>query len=53
MPTLYWLTRDKDIRTALSVPYRLLEEVSSFSTGVLDVGNNIHAENVADNLQKL
>ena len=24
MPTLHWLTRDKDIRTAARVPYRVL-----------------------------
>ena len=26
MPTLHWLTRDEDLRTAARVPYRLLEE---------------------------
>ena len=33
MPTLNWLTRDADIRTAQNVPYRLLEEAPELSAG--------------------
>lgn len=39
MPTLQWLTRDEDIRTASRVPYRLLEEARDLSSGELDAGN--------------
>ena len=39
MPTLHWLTRDKDIRAAASVPYRLLKETSELSAGDADAGN--------------
>lgn len=31
MPTLDWLTRNNDLRTADKVPYRLLEEVPALS----------------------
>ena len=33
MPTLHWLTRDEDLRTASRVPYRLLEEAPNLSAG--------------------
>ena len=39
MPTLNWLTRDKDIRAAAGVPYRLLGEVSELSAGDASAGN--------------
>ena len=39
MPILHWLTRDEDIRAATRMPYRLLEEVSDFSSGDTDVDN--------------
>ena len=50
MPTLHWLTRDKDIRAAASVPYRLLGEVSGMSEGGADVGNMLIQ---GDNLETL
>ena len=49
MPTLNWLTRDEDVRAASRVPYRLLEEVPSLSTGnpnsqnILIQGDNLEA----------
>ena len=39
MPTLHWLTRDEDLRTASRVPYRLLEEAPELSAGEPDTGN--------------
>ena len=30
MPTLHWLTRDEDLRTASRVSYRLLEEAPTY-----------------------
>ena len=50
MPTLHWLTRDKDIRAAASVPYRLLGEVSDMSAGDADVSNMLIQ---GDNLEAL
>ena len=50
MPTLHWLTRDKDIRAAASVPYRLLQETSGLSEGVADAGNMLIQ---GDNLEAL
>ncbi|MDE0157280.1 MAG: site-specific DNA-methyltransferase [Gammaproteobacteria bacterium] len=50
MPTLHWLTRDKDIRAAASVPYRLLGEASEFSAGNMDAGNMLIQ---GDNLEAL
>ena len=50
MPTLQWLTRDKDIRSAASVPYRLLGEVSELSIGEPDSGNMLIQ---GDNLEAL
>ena len=50
MPTLHWLTRDEDLRTASRVPYRLLEEVSDLSAGEPDTGNMLIQ---GDNLEAL
>ena len=50
MPTLHWLTRDKDIRVGASVPYRLLEEASELSAGEADNGNLLLQ---GDNLEAL
>ena len=50
MPTLHWLTRDKDIRSAASVPYRLLQETSGLSAGEADAGNVLIQ---GDNLEAL
>lgn len=50
MPTLHWLTRDKDIRAAPSVPYRLLQETPGLSAGEADTGNMLIQ---GDNLEAL
>ncbi|MCY4211787.1 MAG: site-specific DNA-methyltransferase [Gammaproteobacteria bacterium] len=50
MPTLHWLTRDKDIRAAASVPYRLLREASELSAGEASTGNMLIQ---GDNLEAL
>jgi adenine-specific DNA-methyltransferase len=50
MPTLHWLTRDKDSQTASLVPYRLLEEVSSLGAGDSNTGNVLIQ---GDNLEAL
>lgn len=50
MPILNWLTRDEDIRTAQSVPYRLLEEVPVLSAGDGGAGNMLIQ---GDNLEAL
>ena len=50
MPTLHWLTRDKDIRAASDVPYRLLEEAPELSAGESDAGNMLIQ---GDNLEAL
>ena len=50
MPTLQWLTRDKDIRAAASVPYRLLQETSGLSAGEANAGNILIQ---GDNLEAL
>ena len=39
MPILHWLTRDDDIRSSRDIPLRLLETVSSLSSGNLDAEN--------------
>ena len=47
MPTLNWLTRDEDIRTAQKAPYRLLEEAPGLSAGERDTGDMlIHGDNL-------
>ncbi|MDD9857420.1 MAG: site-specific DNA-methyltransferase, partial [Gammaproteobacteria bacterium] len=51
MPTLTWLTRDRDIKAAADVPYRLLEAVPELDGGgdddrsenLLIQGDNLHA----------
>ena len=50
MPILHWLTRDKDICAAASVPYRLLQEPSRLSAGEADAGNMLIQ---GDNLEAL
>ena len=50
MPTLHWLTRDEDLRTASRVPYRLLEEAPDLSAGELDTGDMLIQ---GDNLEAL
>ena len=50
MPTLNWLTRDKDIGAAASVPYRLLGEATELSAGEADTGNMLIQ---GDNLEAL
>ena len=39
MPTLHWLTRDEDLRTAFRMLCRLLEEAPALSVGEPDTGN--------------
>ena len=51
MPTLHWLTRDDDIRTAGRAPYRLLEEVSELSAGDDGEAGNMLIQ--GDNLEVL
>ena len=50
MPTLHWLTRDEDLRTAARVPYRLLEEAPDLSAGEAEAGNMLIQ---GDNLEAL
>ncbi|MDE0155014.1 MAG: DNA methyltransferase, partial [Gammaproteobacteria bacterium] len=50
MPTLHWMTRDKDIRTAASVPHRLLREATDMSAGGADADNMLIQ---GDNLEAL
>ena len=50
MPTLHWLARDEDLRTASRVPYRLLEEAPDLSAGEPDTGNILIQ---GDNLEAL
>ena len=50
MPILHWLTQDKDICAAASVPYRLLQEPSRLSAGEADAGNMLIQ---GDNLEAL
>ena len=50
MPTLHWLTRDEDLRTAARVPYRLLEEAPDLSAGEAGAGNMLIQ---GDNLEAL
>ena len=53
MPTLNWLTRDKDIGGAASVPYRLLGEATELSTGEPDTGNMLIQGNNLEALKAL
>jgi len=50
MPTLQWWTRDKDVRAADRVPYRLLEEVPDLAAGDADAANMLIQ---GDNLEAL
>ena len=50
MPTLQWLTRDKDVRAAYQVPYRLLEEAPELGYGDRNTGNMLIQ---GDNLEAL
>ena len=50
MPTLNWLTRDKDILRAHGVPYRLLEPMPRLSAGDTQTGNMLIQ---GDNLEAL
>ena len=53
MPTLRWLTRDNDVRTAEKVPYRLLEEVSELGYGDKHTGNMLIQGDNLDALKAL
>lgn len=46
MPTLHWLTRNEDIRTAGKAPYRLLEAVPEHSAGSNSENMLIHGDNL-------
>lgn len=50
MPTLSWLTRDDDLKTAGRAPYRLLKEEPSLGYGDPDAGNMLIQ---GDNLEAL
>lgn len=50
MPTLSWLTRERDVKAADGVPYRLLERDSSLSAGEGASGNMLIQ---GDNLEAL
>ena len=53
MPTLHWLTRDDDLRTASRVPYRLLEEAPGLSAGEAGAGNMLIQGDNLDALKAL
>ena len=53
MPTLHWLTRDEDLRTAARVPYRLLEEAPGLSAGEEGAGNMLIQGDNLDALKAL
>lgn len=46
MPLLDWLTRDKDVRAADRVPYRLLDAVPELSHGTGDDGLLVQGDNL-------
>ncbi len=50
MPTLSWLTRDEDLKTAARAPYRLLTEAPSLGHGDPNTGNMLIQ---GDNLEAL
>lgn len=50
MPILSWLTRDRDVRAADAVPYRLLERDAALSAGTPASGNMLIQ---GDNLEAL
>jgi adenine-specific DNA-methyltransferase len=39
MPTLNWLTKNNDLKTAGKTAYRLLREIPELSAGDKDAGN--------------
>ena len=50
MPILHWLTRDRDVKAADAVPYRLLERDGALSAGTPGSGNMLIQ---GDNLEAL
>lgn len=50
MPILHWLTRDRDVKAADAVPYRLLERDAALSAGAAGSGNMLIQ---GDNLEAL
>lgn len=46
MPTLHWLTRDEDLRTASRVPHRLLNDAPDLSRGTADQGLLAQGDNL-------
>jgi adenine-specific DNA-methyltransferase len=50
MPNLHWLTRDRDVKAADAVPYRLLERDAALSAGAPGSGNMLIQ---GDNLEAL
>lgn len=53
MPTLSWLTRDEDLKTAGRAPYRLLTEEPSLGHGDPDTGNMLIQGDNLDALKAL
>jgi adenine-specific DNA-methyltransferase len=53
MPLLHWLTREQDISSAASAPYRLLEEMPEHSAGASDTGNMLIQGDNLDALKAL
>ena len=53
MPLLHWLTREQDISSAASAPYRLLEEIPEHSAGASDTGNMLIQGDNLDALKAL
>jgi adenine-specific DNA-methyltransferase len=50
MPTLNWLSKENDLKTANKVPYKLLEELPNLGAGDKDTGNMLIQ---GDNLEAL
>lgn len=46
MPILQWLTRETDLQTSITVPYRLLEPVPELSAGDASENMLIHGDNL-------
>jgi adenine-specific DNA-methyltransferase len=53
MPTLQWLTRERDVGAAGAAPYRLLEEVSDLGFGDRETANMLVQGNNLDALKAL
>lgn len=53
MPTLTWLTRDRDLKSSQHAPYRLLEAVPELSAGDADSGNMLIQGDNLDALKAL